>query len=220
MTKNEFDKAVSKLFYISGYGLPDKRIFDYVTDFVYTSICDKYSDQEIEHVFESGLKKKYGEYVGISATLIYGWFEKFKQSGEREILFPKKMIAETSCMTDDEKEIKSREYCLRCYDEFKQEGEFNDMGNIIYNYLEKKEVLNLTPEQKWKFYGQAKEKEISKLQSKKLKQTSLRSAIEREISAIENKTNDAPVIIAAKKLALTDYFETCVKMDIDLSELI
>jgi len=86
MTKNEFDKAVSKLFYISGYGLPDKRIFDYVTDFVYTSICDKYSDQEIEHVFvqfiqripitgRGGIYKILTAFAGNSPQIYFGFRE-------------------------------------------------------------------------------------------------------------------------------------------------
>lgn len=168
---------------------------------------------EIEIALNNGIYKKYGEYMALSSVTFITWIDKYYEQ-RRDLIFKQRQIEEK---IDRNKEIAIpnpeqiendlRKLSLEAFEKFKKTGFYNDYGNCVYDYLNKKGMIKFSSEEKNKFMFEAKLKIAEEDKEKRFKDFLL---------LIERKDKKATniVVCEAKRIALNKYFSTIKKLTI------
>lgn len=177
---------------------------------------------DIKFAFNLGVRKEYGEYMGINVVTIFNWLKSYVQDAKRAEA-KKKQAAYIESMnkpkelTQDEKDSIMKEACIKAFEVFKLEKKYDDIGNAIYNYLDKKVKINFTKERKDGIVKLArvscKERYLNKLHS--IKDSFEKNAIKEALKNIETQVTP-DIIIEAKRIALNQYFSELIEMDLNL----
>lgn len=124
----------------------------FIASEVYDEVFKKYSDLRIEEiplVFRNGVYGRYGDYFGINALTIVGWFDAYLTSDERhEVKKREKADTALQISHDESEEAKAkrnddamRESALRFYRESQEnKGVFHALDGLkarVYDYLVK-----------------------------------------------------------------------------------
>lgn len=102
------------------------------------------------------------------------------------------------------------EQCLKAFEEFRKKGSYYDCFNCVYNYLDKRNVLNLTPTRKNEFMEKAK----TSVANTKRNETNIKNLLE----TIAGNKNE--IIAHAKRLALTSFFNDLLDTETELAHLL
>ena len=209
-----FKTLLSEIYILAGNTNTDS--FDFVAENVFYDIPKSFTDQDIQKCLRKGIKKELGDWNYLSYTTIMQWFKVYKDSGlltqQTENLLP-----ETGTKTDQEKETDSIKFCLEQFEVFKNKGEIMDYGNPVYNFLDKKWILQITPERKNEFIEAARKSIISDYKKKIQKEPFQTKSLMKKIE-IAGKSNSEKIISLAKRLAINDFFKNLVKMQGELSD--
>lgn len=125
-------------------------------------------------------------------------------------------------LTDDEKFKKMVEYSLTLFSEFKAKKEVVDLGNAVYDFLDKQKLIPFTAERKREFLAQARVKMVDNIDKEMAK---AKSQFNRgEITKLEYKLSDVLkkdnlIIPTAKRIALNTFFAELVETETDLKDL-
>lgn len=90
-------------------------------------------------------------------------------------------------------------------------GEVIDYGNVLYNYLEKKKVINLSPEEKNRIFQQAKNSILNGLRTEKVKHGNelFQGEIAKKILDVRNGVSPN-IVFSSKCIALTEFFDRMI----------
>jgi len=174
--------------------------------------------EEIQLAFKNGYKKQYGDFFGLSNATYFGWVNAYTCGESR--LKVKKTLLSAKENANKQPEIKSpaeinkimKDSCLKSFEDFKIGVVVLDAGNVKYNYLVKKEVLNISKEKKAEFMI---------LAEKNLKSLAIETKGKTEtIEKCFGKIVQTSIVSEAKKLALIDFYKNLASNDFDLNDLI
>jgi hypothetical protein len=116
----------------------------------------------------------------------------------------------------------NREATLLKFKNYIETGTISDPGNASYNWLDKKGFIRFSIERKKAIFEEAKKQAISEKSSQLgkelLHEGNNVKQIKKEISAI--RENGDPAVIAAKKMALKEYFNDLIEIDARLDEIL
>jgi hypothetical protein len=173
-----------------------------------------YTLEDLTLAFKFGIFGDFGEYKGLSVVTFEGWVRaydikrrdaQFKYYKEQE----KRAATELPEKTETEKERILTDATKKAFAEFRKCGRFNDVGNAIYNHLDKKGLLQFSAKEKRGFMIEAKEQLKNKNNPLFAKDSMQRSDLRVLISKIENKdkNTNALIIQEAKKQAINEHFK-------------
>lgn len=171
---------------------------------------------ELEIAFKKGCKEDYGKYFGLNYKTYIGWVNSYKNEQSRSNAInaiaesKKELEPKQKELTSEEKVEIMKNGALIKFEDFKL-GKLNDIGNVTYNWLEKKELINFTAQKKKEFMAFAKEQ---------LRADAISGRSTSISKAIEQATSEDKVISMAKKLALNEYFKSLIDMGEELKDIV
>lgn len=175
---------------------------------------------EIAIAIDNGVHGKYGEFVGISAAIVYKWLTEYSLSQIRKIKMLEINKPEPFEMSNDDKEKMYWNNLVNAWEHYKEHGYYNDMGNAIYRTLEINKKINFTSEQKEIFKSDAKHKLIKEFNPLKhignfVKINECKLIIE----GLNNGSENSRIISEAKNIALNQFFKELLEMDMNIIDL-
>jgi hypothetical protein len=179
--------------------------------------------KELEICFLKGYQNEYGQFFGLNNKTYLQWAKCYSQEDNRLKAIKamekakKELEPKPIELTEAEKDEIISKGALKCFETYKEAKNIFDVGNITYNLLVKKGLINFTKEVKLEI--QAKAKEILKLrETGKLQDPTMignHHLIRLSIKEIEEGKGE-PLKIECKRLALKMYFDQLIEMDADL----
>lgn len=171
--------------------------------------------QEIEIAFKNGWKKEYGDFFGLNNATYFGWVNAYTWNEKR--LRAKKAVENAKLsgkvqppkISEAEADEILKNGALKNFRDFKATGQLMDAGNVTYNYLERKGIINFSKERK----EEIKSKTIEQMKAEAISQKNRTETIEKVIEKAL-----VPDIIKAnsKRNALKLFFTELIEMDADL----
>jgi hypothetical protein len=181
-----------------------------------------FSFADINLAFRRGVLNNYGEYMGLSVVTFMNWLKSYLDE-RRMVIFNANRILEKHEMENEEKlslvktEDKMKLYSIKALKEYKEKGKYYDLGNAIYDFLDKKGMLKITPEEKWEYMTSARlnildgSREKTKNETNHFKRLEINKYI---LQVEENKNFDegGKIRAEAKRIALLDYFDSITEL--------
>jgi len=112
--------------------------------------------------------------------------------------------------------LDQKKQAIKAFKEYKEKGSYFDFGNLIYDYLDQENVLQITNDRKKQFWEQAIINMKAELKNKK--ELYNRHSIDRQIDELIKGSHNAKVKSEAKRLALWDYFDGLIEMEMDIND--
>lgn len=184
--------------------------------------------QEISHVIHRGVRGFYSEFTGISVANIYKWLKQYSTSDERAEYIRlsrdinQKQLPQQTELTDHEKRERMISYTVSSFTRLKEKGHFNDVGNAVYDFLDQNNIIKLSNEKKKELFEDARQIiKKEKLTAKEAAQSTItRLGISKYLQAIETAKKGTEIAVLAKKIALNNFFQGLIEMDMDIREYI
>jgi hypothetical protein len=164
---------------------------------------------EIELAFKNGCLGLYGEFHGVSNATLMKWVMNYMISNERKEAIKKQQDfekPEEKQLTQEEKDRIMMDAFEKAKKIFKETGTYNDIGNSLYKWLDKRGEIKFTKEEKWKFVEQARQKLLETVDLLSAKDGEERRLFEKLIEEYEVKNSD-PVIVEGMKIAFVEYLK-------------
>jgi len=168
--------------------------------------------KDIETALNNGVRRLYGEYYGINIISVNKWIKSHLDSEERKNAIKKFLTLnkpEEQNMTEDEKENIMKKAIERLekliQDDVTINPESIDFGNAVYNYLDNKNLILFTTEEKKQFMEQSKGILLQHLLNQKSRLEITPTLFKRTLESIES-VNSLDVVILAKKIAIKKHF--------------
>lgn len=161
---------------------------------------------EIGIAFDRGIKKIYGEYMGLSVVTFSNFLRLFQQDQDRlEIL---------RSLEPEKKELPMPKWdgtnrYNELLEEYKKNGTCEDTGNLVYDWLV--ETGKIKVGYGSKFYNEAKFQLMQENKKRMLTELNMaiRQTLNKQIESIENNQSNE-TIVRAKKLAVNAYFKSVI----------
>jgi hypothetical protein len=166
---------------------------------------------EIQIAFKNGWKKQYGDFFGLNNATYFGWVNGYTWSESR--LRAKRMIEDAKRtgnepkpeVSEEQREEIMRNGALKMFEDHKAGGSILDPGNVVYEYLLKKGLINFPRERK---------EEIRKKTEDEMKAAAISNKDRAETIESVLKKVMVPDIIKAnsKRTALKEFFNQLIEM--------
>jgi len=173
---------------------------------------------ELVLMCQNGSKEAYGQNFGVNVSTINKWM--MGMIGDMKRQAAKKSLYDASIPKEETpKEVSDQEWIrlsIEAFDKFKKSGVYEDWGNIIYLFLERKGLLNYSNERK------AEIKEI--VQNRELQRLSAPLSMEekRSFERLKDQLLSGSMDLKGKcrREALLIYFAELAEMEISLEDLL
>ena len=236
IVSEKIDTIINNTFAYKGQSPATEREYVFISNAVKEDVFHNfnlYTLKDIELAFKLGVRGEMGEYYGLNPKTFYDWLKKYKDKflfpalEKVESLLPKKTVQEPP------KEVvqgNNKEIVCNVLESFKQtkKYDFNDFGNMIYNFLERIGIINFSIQEKENIISESKIKfkldlakrneELNNL-GKVYQKIDLTKAFD-ELERESNKDYETQIKILAKKIALQRFIENCAYDNIDLENII
>jgi hypothetical protein len=238
--KNEvslkIDEIINYTFAYKGQTPSSQREYEFMSTAIKEDVFLKfysYTIEDVENAFKLGVRGELGDYYGLNPKTFYSWLKDYKE----KVLDPTiskvyKSLPAPQKTTPNQKEIDEYSKRLVCdvYMKLCKENvyEFNDIGNLIYNFLERIGLINFSSKEKNDIFNESKislKNEVIKKNDdlKRLGKTFQKLDLEKAFSEIElgaNKDFNNQLIVISKKIALKRFINDCKLSNVNLYELI
>ena len=225
--ESELSEMLYSVYYYMGQQITDLELgilvenvmHDLVTEFKHQTY------EEIKLAFHYGVRGRFGQFFGLNPATFNGWIRAFLvdhgrlESLKKENRF---ILKQKNEPTQEELEIRSKNFALKAFEEFKINGSYDDFGNPVYEYLDKKGLIPFSNKRKQEIYEQAKvslkEKHAPAFASNQREKEIFKSVI----SKIESAGKDPIEIVRveSRKIALNLFFSELVEMQEELENLL
>jgi len=156
---------------------------------------------EIPTAFANGVRGKYGEYFGLNVISGEFFIEKYLENDRLEIAKtlpaiepPKKEVILTR-----EDRIK---FAKAAFEKFKFNDSYNDLGNIVYDFLDREGLIKFTTKEKFDVMNTIRQKEYQRLSAP----TNTREKAQFEAQIQKMIDSNDSIIPAAKRECLRMFF--------------
>jgi len=218
-----------------GINMPEEEI-TYLKQRVVTDVLQDFSYftlEEIRLATYYGVREELGKYYGINPTTFYKWFKDYRYEMLSKVnlkvtkLLPKPKEIKPSKSETDQDIFRT---VISVYDKLKSQNEYDfyDIGNFVFNFLYKLDVIVLTVEQKNDLIKSSTEHFKCKIEEKNKTliqkgQSIQKIDLERAFNQIEENSNptfEHQIKIGAKRLALYNFLKDCSTNNVDLKTII
>jgi hypothetical protein len=188
------------------------------TDFSNLSI------EDIRIAFKKGARRHYGEFYQMSITTINCWLnayiEETKPTAMQRLPHIKPQIEAPKEISEEEKLKRHKDWLENIYKKFEEHKKTNrydyyDFNNVLFNYLKKIGIINLTAEQQEKIWDMAVKELKSEYHPKHGRNFGQRIDLKTiydnlKLDEIDKKTNEL-IVIRAKRIAIKTYFRKLIR---------
>lgn len=182
------------------------------------TFCQAFTLPELVLACQNGSKEAYGQNFGVNVASVMRWMMGLLNDMKRQAA--KKLLLDYSKPKEEQpKELTDKErssLAIEAFEKFKKTGIYDDWGNVIFNYLERIQVLNFSNERKAEIKEIVKKKEIERL-SAPLNMEEKRK-FDREILDILNGVEDLKS--KCRKEALRVYFSELIELEFELADIL
>lgn len=221
-----FDKGVTIPVDEQNY-LKQRVTEDIIRDFT------RYTLEEIKLAFYYGVRGEMGDFFGLNPSTFYKWLKDFRY----ELLPPVNKVVEKYLPKPDylEKKMSLKELDKAVSEtlikEFKRLRDndvysYYDFGNVVYKFLERMKLLDLSVEQKNKLMKESqiqfrqnliKRNQELTMQGRTIQKLDLNRAFE-QLEQSSNPTFENQIKIGAMRIAVYNYIKKCVDDNFDLEK--
>lgn len=186
--------------------------------------------QEVSMAVRLGIREHYGQFYGVNIASLNKFINSYKESESLKEAIRKQHEFNRAQQEKLEQEEENRirkekaenslqsniKMCADAFHDFifKRPDRNNlylyDLGNVRYDFLSENGIISFTNERKTELLREAKRIEA---QSVPL------NAISQFLSSMEAAKNSGSIIVYAKKLALFEFFDDLLSMDMGIEEL-
>lgn len=156
----------------------------------------------------------YGDIMGVNTAQVVKWLQAYKDDLKRhqakaEIRKAQIIQPETKEWTDSDRKALS----MKAFDEYKSKGSYDDLGNWVYDFLDRKNVINFSTQRKKEIEKVVKEIELKRLSMPRSlsERNGFKTIIEKIMGGDKEELRGK-----CKKHALNVFFADLIKMGIDL----
>lgn len=200
-----------------GYTLDDQLIEMTIAEFVsdLQTYAGTITFQELQYCFKKGWKHEYGKFTGLNNSTYFKWINAYIAEEMRIHLRKQVLNKDYSSkievqISEEEKEAIIKRGVITNFETYKRGGLLLDAGNISYEYLRKKGIINLSDEKR----DIIREKVKAKIRKEAIENKGAQTIG----NAIENALTPIAIQIECKREALKDYFMQLVEMGIDIKD--
>jgi hypothetical protein len=173
--------------------------------------------EELSLSAHQGAMGYYGEFFGVNPVTLLKWFNSMlmdmkRQNAKRLLLEEPKPLQIERSLSDKER----IQVAITAFEKFKTAGTYEDWGNLVYNFLESKELITYTNERKEQMKLQVLAKELERL-SAPVTLDEKRTFDREKNRLLEGQTD---LKGKCKRHALNIYFSELVEMGQELKDLI
>lgn len=213
---NEVLAQVEKSIVHLGWKVPNDTDMELLVNEITTSIRNDYKQlrtEEISMCFAKGIRGEYGDFMGMSIVT----FEKFiigYLNSQYRINLGKTLPRPEEKATPKELTRQDRiDFALKAFQAFKEKGFYNDLGNIVYAFLDSEKLIPFTAKEKFETLEIARQEEYQRLSNplSSAEASKFNKQIEELISGNES------IIPKSKRIALNTYFKRLVDNHFELS---
>lgn len=175
--------------------------------------------QEVEIAIRNGVRKMYGEYMGLNVVSFHGFIHAYKHSLERTEALHKQLQHEKEnqqgepALSEQEADKLMDDACIEAFEQYKRTGKLMDWGSVKYLHLEKKGIITYDNEEKQEILEAAK-KRLQAERSLTQQGGSLHDIIQAQKNVGIFSENELRSM--ARLVALERFFEACKITDSDL----
>lgn len=188
-----------------GWTLPNDDDLIVLVNEITTSIQANHKPlrtDEIATCFAKGIRGEYGEFYGINVVTFDKFITSYLLSDYRASLgksLPKAELPPPSRELTRQDRI---DFAQKAYEKYKITGFYDDLGNIVYEFLFRDGLINFTDEEKDLILGQARTEEYNRLKNP----LSVDEArlFNKQIEAL--MSSNEKIIPRARKISLNKYF--------------
>ncbi|MBB5621597.1 hypothetical protein HDE69_002658 [Pedobacter cryoconitis] len=209
---DEVLKQVVKSINHLGFKLPGDADLDVLVHEITKSIRSTYKQlrkEELEICFANGIRGVYGEFMGLSVVSFEKFIIRYLASDYRIKLgktLPKAELPSPSRELTRQDRIN---FAQKAYEKFKIAGSYDDLGNIIYNFLDSEKLIPFTTPEKFGILEQARQKEYQRLQNPASMEESRK--FNKQIESL--MSDHGHLIPKAKKIALNVFFKNLLSKE-------
>lgn len=218
---------ITKSFTDAGYNQPENIVYfitEVLNDVRQACKWQALRKDELSIAFYKGIRKEYGDYVGLPvvrfAEFITGYGK--SQSRTQALAEKNKSFDVAAEPTEQEKFETAKQLALKAFKDVEQGMDINLYGRVVYDFLNGLGIIQLGKDQRWEFYEQAKEQIKRECQVKVAGSLDLPliKRVQTQLKAIENNERDEKIIARSKCLALHYCIQTWIFESYDLGYLI
>lgn len=221
---NELLTSVARAYADLNFAVPVQKEIDIMVASITKNIQDKYKQirtEEIATAIFNGVRKEYGEYMGLSVITFEIFIKGYLNSSYRMNLA--KSVPQLEAPKEPTREEKFNLAAFNAIQAFLSYSNSKDITLVapsVYRFLRKLELVSYEEEEQAEFIAQA-EKEVKEellKQKTKVLDKNKRLEIGRMLEAPQ--TLEQKIILHAQRLGLYAYFQTLIMEETDLRVLI
>ena len=187
--------------------------------------------EEVRLAYRMGIRKKFGDFMGMSVITFYGWLKTYTETlmleAHRTMLMIRK--EETIQISEEKKQELHMNWLNAHIEDFERRkiGEAvkqYDFGHLFYNYCQKNGIGYLTRLEKRELYEEAKVAVINNHSVQNAKDIYEAKDFRKLVSDIESgeidESAEEKIKAQARRLAVPKIFDKLIESGIDLSDVI
>ncbi len=181
--------------------------------------------EEIAIAFAKGVRNEYGEYIGLNVATYFIWLRTYMTSSVRTEAKKKQLAYKMEQekpkeLSEKEKDAILKQGALDAFEKYKKDGTYADLGNPVYNWLDKKGKIPFPIERKKEFMLIAEKNLEVQLQASKDVAADIyeRRKIEQQLIHLVNEKDK--IICEAKRIALCIFFKELIEFDQDIKDML
>lgn len=160
--------SVAKCYADLNWKAPSDADKSYLINELTDNIRSRYKSlraEEIPIAFSRGIRGEYGEFMGLSVITFEKFISEYLNSQFRIDLgksMPKAIEQRTEVNLTREDRIA---FANQAFAKFKVDDFYNDLGNIVYDFLDSEGLITFTAKEKFEIMEQVRKREYDKLQN-------------------------------------------------------
>jgi hypothetical protein len=172
--------------------------------------------EELSLAAHRGALGFYGEFFGLNPVTLTKWFNSIlmdmKRQDAKKLLLPEEPKQIERALSEKER----IDLALKAFDKFKQLGYYEDWGNLVYSFLEAKELINFSNERKSEMKEAVMKIELERL-STPLTLDEKRTFDRDKNALLEGRTD---LKSKCKRYALNVFFKDLIEFKQELKDLL
>lgn len=202
--------AIVKAYITARYEMPEVFEIEIIIEETMKAIKSKFGslrEEELSIAISRGLIGDYGDFKGISMITIIQFVKAYlKEESRIKLTLP----AKEQKMQPSENEIfeLSKSNALKAFGELQRNGTVGSFGGVVYDFLCKIKVIDLSQEEKNDYWKEAKEEYlqyITKAIANPL-DMSERNRLKKDLELFQNGEKKDRIISISKRLIVDDFF--------------
>lgn len=184
---------------------------------------------EVKDALIGGVMSTRSDYVELSLRKYVTWLEDYMQSPKRKLVVEKrreilKAAALLPEVSETEKTARCKNLCISAFNDYQAKDRHFAIApkTTIYDILNERGLLRLTPDRKRNIMARAKTALLKEYEERKNKAVALSESVQlkndiAELMKVAQKPSNA-VVAKCKELALLEYFDGLIEIGSDLEE--